>query len=347
MTNIAELDLPELDIQSEDFANDPYAYYGPAKEKHWLAKAPAGFAVLGFQEMKDLLAMDDVMSTPNHMITQLMGAEGTPWGKWNNNFLLAQAGEEHKRIRDLVAPTFTPRTANLQRPAAREEITTLLDEWAPKGSFDFQEFASWFPITVMCRLIGAPTGPIAQIKDSLEAQGSGFSLDPSILPRLNDAIEFMWDYTHHLLESRRVKNAPADEDRDLLDDLLDAAGHDDGLSEQDLHYLIMLLFGGGYDTSKNLLNMIMYFMLDRPDLWERLASEEGYAKKVIEETLRFTNVVTTFRVTKAELTYNEVVIPAGTPLIFPLPFSGRDPAIFSDADSFDPERRPEIGRAHV
>ncbi len=341
MNAITELDLPELDIQSQEFADDPYAFYGPAREQHWLAKAPAGYAVLGFEEMKELLAMDDVLSTPNQMITQLMGAEGTSWGEWNNNFLLAESGDDHKRIRGLVAPAFTPRSANLQRPAAREEIIKLLDEWAPKGRFDFQEFASWFPITVMCRLIGAPTGPVAQIKHSLEVQGAGFSLDPSILPALNEAIDFMWDYTHDLLEQRRAKEPPVEEDRDLLDDLLDAADQEGGLSERELHYLIMLLFGGGYDTSKNLLTMIMYFMLDRPEIWERLANDADYAKKVIEETLRFTNVVTTFRVAKQDVNYKDVLIPAGTPLIFPIPLAGRDPSIFAEADSFDPDRKAE------
>ena len=36
-----------------------------------------------------------------------------------------------------------------------DQITGLLDEWTPKGAFDFEEFASYFPITVMCRLTGA------------------------------------------------------------------------------------------------------------------------------------------------------------------------------------------------
>jgi cytochrome P450 len=44
----------------------------------------------------------------------------------------------------------------------RQVISRLLDEWAPKGAFDFEEFASHFPITVMCSLIGASPGCVAR-----------------------------------------------------------------------------------------------------------------------------------------------------------------------------------------
>ena len=37
----------------------------------------------------------------------------------------------------------------------RKVIGEVLDEWVPKGRFDFEEFVSYFPITVMCTLLGA------------------------------------------------------------------------------------------------------------------------------------------------------------------------------------------------
>ena len=126
--------------------------------------------VLGFRDMRDILIMDDILDTPNKAITRLMGAEGTFWGEWNNRFLLAKSGDDHKRIREIVAPTFTPRNAALHWPVMKEVVSGLLDEWAPRGEFDFAEFASFFPITVMCRLIGADSSIVPEIKTALKCR---------------------------------------------------------------------------------------------------------------------------------------------------------------------------------
>ena len=339
--NVTELTLPELDITDPAFAVDPYPQYKEAIKQHWLAKTSAGYAVLGFEDMKNLLLMDEVLDTPNKAITTLMGADDSTWGKWNNRFMLAISGEDHKRIRDLVAPTFTPRNAELHRPIMKEVIDSLLDEWAPKGKFDFAEFSSFFPITVMCRLIGAPTEVVPQIKDKLETMGSGFSLNPDLLPDLDDAIEYMLKFVEGLFNEREASPPKDSEDKDLFDQLLDVTDHEDGLSRQELYDLIVLLFGGGYDTSKNLLNMIVNILIDRPDDWRRLATDEALAKAIINETLRYATVITTYRIAKEDLVYRDVTIPAGTMLVFPMPLAGRDGTIFSDADSFDPDRKPE------
>lgn len=105
-----------------------------------------------------------------------------------------------------------------------------------------------------------------------------------------------------------------------------------------MYDLIILLFGGGYDTSKNGLGLIMHLLLDRPDYWERVANEEGFAKKVLNETLRMTNVVTTYRIAREDFMWKDVTIPAGTMLIFPIPLAGQDESAHEDAATFDPDR---------
>lgn len=336
--DINGLALPKIDITSDAFATDPFTLYREAINQHWLAETEAGYMILGFEDMRDILIKDDILQTPNHAITQLMGAEGTIWGDWNSRFLLAKTGEEHRRLRMLVAKTFTPRNAELHRPVMVEVISELLDHWCPKGEFDFTEFASYFPITVMCRLIGADPGLVPEMKNSLKTQGFGFSLDPSILPELNNAIEFMWNVVDRLFTERETNPHAKEEDKDLLDQLLDATKVKDGLTRQELYDLLILVFGGGYDTSKNGLGLIVHLLLDRPDYWERLANEEGFAKKVLDETLRLINVVTTYRIAREDFFWKDVTIPAGTMLIFPLPLAGHDESVYENAATFDPDR---------
>src|SRR6185436_12973008 len=111
------------------------------------------------------------MRMPYDLIVDAMGARGTAWGRFQEGHMLGKSGAAHKRLRDMLAPAFTPRRANLHRPLMREVIAPLLDEWAPKGAFDFEEFASWFPITVMCRMIGASPDVIPGIRANLETMG--------------------------------------------------------------------------------------------------------------------------------------------------------------------------------
>jgi cytochrome P450 len=44
------------------------------------------------------------------------------------------------------------------------------------------------------------------------------------------------------------------------------------------------------------------------------------------------------RIVNETFSYGDVTIPKGTMLVFPLTLSGRDPAVFSNPDNFDPAR---------
>src|SRR5207245_1505155 len=108
----------------------------------------------GCQANKDLLAEDEHLYMGLDGIVDFYGAQGTEWARFMNEMLNSQRGPEHARIRNSVAAAFTPRRANQIRPLMRQVITDLLDAWAPRGEFDFAEFASFFPVAVMCGLLG-------------------------------------------------------------------------------------------------------------------------------------------------------------------------------------------------
>src|SRR3546814_18783091 len=81
--------------------------------------------------------------------------------------------------------------------------------------------------------------------------------------------------------------------------------------------LLVFLFVAGFDTSKNMLTLIMNFLIDRPDQYERCAQDHEYCRQVMDETLRFCSPATTPPITTQDLAYRDVPIPAWTPLFFP------------------------------
>ncbi len=340
MQPITSLKLPHLAMEEPAFAADPIPHFDRARAAHpWLATSSFGFVVTQYKAVRALLAMEEHMRTPYDRMVDMMGARGTPWGRFQEAHILARSGVEHKRLRDILAPAFTPRQANLHRPLMREVIAKLLDEWAPKGSFDFDEFASWFPVTVMCRLIGAPAEAIVPLRGAMDALALSVAMDPRYLPELQSATVELDSFAHDLIAGREA-SGPAVGDPDLLDLLLEAKQRG-GMDRQEIADILIFMIVAGFDTSKNVLTLAMHELVQRPELYTRCGEDFAFCGKVVDETMRFHATTTTNRLLTAPIDYRDVHMPEGTVLWFPWSVIGRDPAVAEDAGVFDPDRRQE------
>lgn len=337
MQSVADLDLPHLPMEDPDFAADPFPHFAAARSLHpWLATSIFGLVVTEYGAMKDLLWMNDSLRTANDGVVAIMGAEGTAVGRHMVENIFNQQGDAHRRLRDALAPIFTPRYANQIRALVRETIDDLLDEWAPKGQFEFQEFASYFPISVLSRMIGGPVEAVPRLRSSLQALGLFHSMDRSKMPDIEAAHAVLEEFVQKLFTDRRAypRHAGAE---DLLDLLIDAAGGG-RLSDREIADLVMFMYIAGFDTSTNVLTLIMRQMIERPELYQRCAADVEFCRKVVEEMLRFCGVSTTFRITTEGVAYRDVLLPKDTMIFFPVSVAGRDPGAFEDADRFDPDR---------
>jgi cytochrome P450 len=147
----------------------------------------------------------------------------------------------------------------------------------------------------------------------------------------------MEDYLAGLIADRRAGKRPG-AGRDLLDVLIETRDAGD-ISDDELRSLLILLFVAGYDTSKNVLTLIMFEMLSRPEMYARCAADPAYARKAVEEGLRFHAPGGGVRVTDTDLVYRDVLIPKDTMVFLPNGFAARDPTAAADPDRFDPERQ--------
>lgn len=346
MQALAELDLPHLPMEDPAFGRDPMRYFAEARKKHpWLATSNFGLVVHEFTAIRELFWMDDKLRPSFDGIVEQLGAKGTPWGRFTEEQMIALPEAEHRLLRNTFAARFTPRFANELRPVMRSTITRLLDEWAPRGSFDFEEFASWFPISVMFSMVGAPLEKIGGIKSDLETLGLAFSMDRNRVPALQEAIVRLDELVQNVIAERRASPNP-EGPQDLLDVLIEA-GDSGGISARQLADAIMFFFIAGYDTSKNVLTYIMYLMLQNPAIYERCATDHDYCRKAVEEALRYFNPGSTFRFTNEDIVFRDVLLPRGTMIFFTLNISGRDPVTFENPDVFDPERPIDPNKRHV
>lgn len=343
-----QLDLYKLPWNTPELAANPYPHFEAARKKHpWLAKTDEGYVVTGYQAIRDLMELDreDKLRPSFDGIIEILGARDTPWGRFTAEQMLALSGAEHKVLRDTFAAKFTPRYANEIRPLMREIMNRLLDEWLPRGQFDFAEFASYYPVAVTTSMIGASLDVIPGLRDSLETLGRAYSLDPRLEPALQEAILHLDDFCQKLVDERR-RNPDHDGPPDLLDMLIEAS-EGGGLRERQLIDMLIFLFEAGYDTSKNVLTMMMYEMTRHPHIYELCAGDVDYSRRMLEEFLRYFNPSHSFRFTNAEIDYGGVILPKDTLLFFSLNQSGRDPQAFERPDVFDPDRPVDPAHRHV
>ncbi len=333
---ITELALAELPIDRPEFSADPQRFLEPAREQHpWLARFSKGYVVFGHQAASDLLYMDDSMGPHFAGLVEHYGAQDTGWARFMMEQMATISGPRHDRLRATVAAAFTPRRANQTRPLMRRVITELLDEWAPRGAFDFAEFASYFPITVMCGLLGVSAEPVRAIREALDTQMSCMTMNRDLLPAILDAFELLWDFADGVIVEREAVGV---QDEDSLLDALIASKNSGGMDGNELRDLLISLLLAGYDTSKNELTVTMHALVQHPDMLGRCAEDPDYCRKVIAEGFRRTSVVSPSRTLSKDVEYDGVHLPAGTFITFALPMTGRDPAAFPDPLAFDPER---------
>ena len=334
MPQIGEMDLPFLDIHAPGFPGDPFTAIDAAREKHpWLARIKVGYFVHGYHAVRDLAGLDDYLVPDFGTVVEELGLSDTPWADFQRKVLTAMTGEKHWRVRMSTGDTFLPRNMKRHIGLIREQAAAMLDEWAPLGAFDFVEFAATYPVSVMCRLVGASTEEMPKLRAAFEAQSRVGSRDPDLIPTLLAGFDLMWDFTDRLV---REREANPDAEPNMLDEFI-AAKNAGTIDEKELRYMIMTLFPAGYDTSKNALALILHYMIDRPDAWRRCAEDPGYCRRVTEEMFRYHSTVTQKRRVARAFDYDGVHIPVGTFLAFGTSTAGRDPRAFENAHVFDPD----------
>ena len=277
-------------------------------------------------------------------------------GLWGNNDgpgvfyqrggVLGSADDpDHARHRVVLRRSFVPTNINALEPLLIQDADDLLDEMLPLGAGDFVTlFAFPLPALAIGHLFGIPAEDqhmFRELADRIVAALTGGDLDA-----YEHAKTTLGDYVDARLAER--EELPDDE---LPDDVLTAmlrARRDQRLSHQEVRHLGHQVLVAGHETTTSLLGMMLYRLLSRPDLLQRLRDDPSLIPAAVEESLRFDSPVGgLFRTSSEDTTVHDTEIPRGSKLQVLFAAANRDPAQFPDPDVFDVDRpRHEVGR-HV
>jgi cytochrome P450 len=338
-----DLQIPKVPLIVDQQRSDRHALLRGIAKESWLARTDIGYSVLTYESVMGILR-DKRWHSATGMVAQLQGITDEAFLGRRRVSILNAEGEVHVRLRRLVAPAFSPRSADRLRPFMRETVNSLLDPFTASGKAEVVgDICEPYPIPIICELLGAPkedwklfsrlaTEILLIFSDNL-AQN---------MPVFLNAQQELEKYTEGLIEKRR--SVPAD---DLITDLIAAEEAGDKLNTEELTMMVDAVIVGGTDTTRNQLGLALALFAEYPEQWALLGKDPSLAQRAVEEVLRFSGAVGgTIRFASEDIEYNGVLFPKGTFMSTSMSTGNYDASVFPTPETFDITREP-VGQPHL
>jgi cytochrome P450 len=330
-TSAHDLALPALDTAGLE-RSEVLVAISAARADHWLARTPMGFMLTDYRDAVAVLR-DRRFHSALSLLPQMAGLEPDPYLQNRRRSILAMEGDEHARLRRLVAPAFTPAATDRLRPFMRDVVSSLVDDVAAEGTCELvADICEPYPIPIICELLGAPKEDWKLFSEWATDIFRIFNQDlANDLPAIERASAELESYVLAMVEQRRAH--PTD---DLLSTLIAIEEAGDRLSTDELVMLAEAVLMAGTDTTRNQLACSVALLCEHPDQWALLAERPELAPRAVEETMRYLGAVRgTIRVASIDIEYRDVLFPAGTLVSIALAGANMDPAVFAAPDTFD------------
>ena len=164
-TVVHDLELPTMDLLAAEDLETRQALVVKLREECWLARSALGYAVLRYEDVVAILRERRFHQAASR-IAELSGVTDSEFlSRRGASSLLTAEGDEHARLRRLVAPAFTPKAADRLRPFMREVVNQLVDGFAARGHTELMaDVCEPYPIPIICELLGAPQAGLEALR---------------------------------------------------------------------------------------------------------------------------------------------------------------------------------------
>jgi len=341
MAVVTDLELPRFDYLDPDLRGDHFhATITDLAERSWLANSSLGYFVLD-REAAAFFLRTRSATFPGMKIAELFGIEDGPLFEEMRRNILHVNGDEHRRLRNLVNPAFTPRAADRWRPAMRGFLEQLWAGVADRGECELvADFCKPYPSLTIATVMGAPLEDASRLHHWSNWIQRQFD-PPSLMSErteIEQAVEEFYNWCGALLARRR--DDPAD---DLISTLIAAEQAGDRLSDVECMNLVLNVLVGGVDTTQSQLAHAVRLFAAHPDQWRLLAERPELAPQAVEEVLRYEPITPfTARIVVEDIEYRDVTFPEGT-VVMVCAFTGNRDGD-GDLASFDINAERDEGR---
>ena len=336
------LDLPDFPFPSPSLT--PPAEYAERRETcpFGQVRLPSGDPAILLVTYRDVAA---AMAEPrlSHDLTGPDAARMTaePSFLQDPDVVLNKDGEDHLRLRRIIAAAFTPRRAERWKPVIEQIAHELIDDLEKAGppADLVAGYCFALPVRIICRMLGVPERDALRFRVWSNAFSAGARMTPE---EVAAEIGAFLGYMSELIAAKR-----AEPGEDLIDDLIAARDGADRLTEQELLTLATGLIAAGNETTATALSRALAELLgeDRR-LWQQLLDDPAQVPAAVDELLRYTGLSNS---TLLRIAVDDVELPSGTVRtgqVVAIPSNGalRDPEAYPDPDTirFDRDAPPTL-----
>ncbi|MER5740342.1 cytochrome P450 [Streptomyces sp. NPDC002262] len=252
--------------------------------------------------------------------------------------MLTVDGEEHRRLRTLVAQALTARRVERLRTGIEALTAGLLDRLAerPAGeTVDLKaEFAYPLPMNVVGELMGVDAADHPRMKELFDKFFST-QTPPEEVPQMMADLATLFA---GIVAGK--KESPGD---DLTSALIEASEDGDRLSTEEITNTLQLMVAAGHETTISLIVNAVVALETHPEQRALVLKGEVPWENVIEETLRWSTPTShvLIRFASEDIQVGDRVLPKGEALIVSHGAIGRDEEQHGPtAGDFDVTREP-------
>ena len=279
--------------------------------------------------------------------------------EWRNGFgvgVYEQAGgvlgtaddPDHRRQRRVLQDAFRPSSiAALDDEIVREGETLWSTAFGADGEGDFVRlFAFPFPAIVIAVLLGVPRerrDDFGRWSDDIVNTLGG--ADPSLAEEANRQLFVLVD---QLVDERRVLHERGDELPGDVLSVLTLAEIEGTLDHREVRRLSQQLLVAGHETTASLISLMLYRLIEQPQLIETLRAQPDLVPSAVEEFLRFDSPVQgLFRSNPAPSVVAGTELPAGSRLQVLFASANRDDSVWDRPDELRLDRFGVGARPHL
>jgi cytochrome P450 len=330
------MELPQLDFLGLR-GPDHHAILAGARREGWLARTELGYVVLE-RDAASFFLRTRAATFPGRKIAELFGIEDGALREQIDRNILHIDGPDHRRLRNLVNPAFTPRAADRWRPVMRGFLDELHAAMPASGEIEFVDaVAKPYPALTIAALVGAPREDaprLAEWSNWIQRQFDGPTLVAE-RDRVERACAEFYAWADGMLAHRRA--TPGD---DLVSTLIAEEQDGDRLSDVELVNLVLNVLVGGVDTTQSQLAHLVRLLAQHPEQWDLVrADPEVQVPLAVEEATRYEPITPfTARITVEDVEYGGVTFPKDTIVLVAAATANRDGV--EDGDRFDVTREP-------
>lgn len=251
--------------------------------------------------------------------------------------LSARVPPDHSRIRKIVQGCFGPRRFKSIEPRIKEIVTRAIDAFAARGSANFfAEFAYDVPALVLFKLVGIPDSDVPKVKSWAVSRAllTWASLsDEEQLPHARNMVDY-WNYCRDLVAARH-----AGQTDDLPGNLVRLQKEGAEITDEEIAGVLYSVLFAGHETTTTLMANGLRELLTHRKHWDALVADKSLIPGAIDEILRFSPSIATWRRRATQDTeIGGVPIPANANILLLLASANRDETVFEQPNAFDIRR---------